>query len=555
MGVEKSKSQLIPYLLKIIESHTDEVLHAIAESIPSLVPGIGGGENAHLLLPSLEALAEKDETIVRSKAVTSLVAVASQMPDAQLQSEMLPLVKRLAGGENFPSRISAAGLFASVYSSSPTAIRSTLRKQYETLAKDEMPMVRSAAFAHMPALAKVAEKEVLVSEVVPLFNELSTDVQDSVREMAVANVVAMVQRLSPDEALKMFGGFSDGLQEDKSSAIRVLKAQHFVTLAAAMNPARPIREQAGPYLQLLVHDPDLDVRTAASKNLADFCSRLDAATVQTQMLPVLHELSQPAPAGEMSPNQAVREHVAENVCALAAVLGREGTTNELMRLLKLFLADDELKAKVLATVDPVVEALGGEGTHSVLLPEVLSMKDDPLWRVRLSIVQTLPVYAKHMGMDLFDDKLKEVQLAGLSDSVSRIREQAVTNLESLAKLFGDSWISTHVLPWVLEAAKGSGPFAYQGRISALDAVEHLLVASAGNKQVSEVLMQKVVEPLSRDRVANVRISAASALRNATKRLASEERGFVNDVIRPHLQTMVQDTEPDVKLYAEAGLGM
>ena len=108
MGVEKSKSQLIPYLLQIIETHTDEVqdlvlsfdlspcqcarvrysprdkhefsilnlilsyalaqiLHAIAESIPSLIPAIGGGENAHLLLPSLEALAEKDETIVRSK--------------------------------------------------------------------------------------------------------------------------------------------------------------------------------------------------------------------------------------------------------------------------------------------------------------------------------------------------------------------------------------------------------------------------------------------------------------------------------------------------------
>ena len=31
----------------------------------------------------------------------------------------------------------------------------------------------------MPALAKVTEKEVLVGELVPLFNELSTDVQES----------------------------------------------------------------------------------------------------------------------------------------------------------------------------------------------------------------------------------------------------------------------------------------------------------------------------------------------------------------------------------------
>jgi len=555
MGAEKSKSQLVPYLLQIIETHTDEVLHAVAESIPSLIPAIGGGDSAHVLLPSLEALAEKDETIVRTKAVASLVTVAAAMGDERVQNEMLPLVKRLAGGENFPSRISAAGLFASVYPSSPPALRPTLRKQYETLAKDEMPMVRSAAFSHMPALAKVMEKDVLVSELVPLFNELSTDLQESVREMAVANVVAMVQRLTPDEALKLFGAFSDNLQEDRSAAIRVLKAQHFVSLAAAMNPARPIREQAGPYLQLLVQDNDLDVRTAAAKNLADFCARLDAGTLQSQIIPVLQDLSQPPPPGEMSLSQAVREHIAEHVCTLAAVLGREGTSNDLMRLLRIFLGDDELKAKVLATVDPVVEALGGEGTQSVLLPEVIKMKDDPLWRVRLSIVQTLPVYAKHMGMDLFDQQLKEVQLSALQDSVSRIREQAVTNLEALAKLFGDSWISTHVLPWVLEAAKGNGPFAYQGRISSLDAVEHLLCASSGNRQVCDVLLQKVVEPLSRDRVANVRIASAAALKNVAKRMMAEDKGFVNDVIKPMLQTMAQDAEPDVKIFAETGLSM
>jgi hypothetical protein len=45
--------------------------------------------------------------------------------------------------------------------------------------------VRSAAFTHMPALAKVTEKDVLTSELVPLFNDLSTDVQESGQTSAV----------------------------------------------------------------------------------------------------------------------------------------------------------------------------------------------------------------------------------------------------------------------------------------------------------------------------------------------------------------------------------
>ena len=84
-----------------------------------------------MLIPLLEALAEKEETIVRQKAVESLVQVGKSMPASTLQSEMKELLKRLSGGDFFPSRISAAGLFATVYPSTPPAMRAPLRKMYE----------------------------------------------------------------------------------------------------------------------------------------------------------------------------------------------------------------------------------------------------------------------------------------------------------------------------------------------------------------------------------------------------------------------------------------
>lgn len=119
-----------------------------------------------------------------------------------------------------------AGLFATIYPSTPGNMRPTIRKQYESLSKDEMPMVsvslqegweggqtcqeeggklteergreqvRSAVFVHLPALAAVVEKEIFVSEITPMFNELSADLQESVREIAVDNMV----RLSPESA-------------------------------------------------------------------------------------------------------------------------------------------------------------------------------------------------------------------------------------------------------------------------------------------------------------------------------------------------------------------
>jgi hypothetical protein len=73
----------------------------------------------------------------------------------------------------------------------------------------------------------------------------------------------------------------------------------------------------------------------------------------------------------------VREHIAENVCSLAPVIGREPAISELLPLVKLFFADEqdgtasiEIRRKVLRSVAPLVETLGAEACGQHLMPEV-----------------------------------------------------------------------------------------------------------------------------------------------------------------------------------------
>jgi len=73
----------------------------------------------------------------------------------------------------------------------------------------------------------------------------------------------------------------------------------------------------------------------------------------------------------------VRESIAENVCSLAAVIGREPAISELLPLVKLFFADEqdgtasiEMRRKVLRSVAPLVETLGAEACDMHLMPEV-----------------------------------------------------------------------------------------------------------------------------------------------------------------------------------------
>lgn len=146
-------------------------------------------------------------------------------------------------------------------------------------------------------------------EMSPIFNELSSDVQESVRELAVENAVAIVKSLSPDEATKLFGTFVDNVQNETSRSMRIGKAKHFVSLAAAMHPVRPIRDQAQAFLRLMAIDNEIEVRNEASYNIAAYCARIDSATLLGQVLPVFRELStmpQAAPEQEVFTMNQVR---------------------------------------------------------------------------------------------------------------------------------------------------------------------------------------------------------------------------------------------------------
>lgn len=554
MGPDRCRSQLVPFLKSAVGEYSDEILHAIGAACGSLVAACGGGENCACLLPLLEILCEHEETCVRNNAVESLATIGKAMPGALIQEHFAPMVKRLTAGDFFPSKISAASLHATIYSSTPNAQRPALRKQFEALAKDEMPMVRRAAFAHLPKLAAEVEKEVLMMEISPIFNELSADVQESVRELAVENAVSMVKNLSPDEATKLFGTFVDNVQNETSRSMRTHKAKHFVTLTSAMHPVRPMRDRVQAFLRLMAIDAEIEVRNEASHNVAAYCAHLDSGTLLAQVLPVFRELSSMPPAGAdqelFSMNQVVRESIAEQVSSVAPILGPDATLSELLPLIKVFLQDEsiEIRRKALGSMAPIIETLGPESTEQNVLPQALQMARDPMWRVRLAVVETLPVYAKNLGLELFNSSLKDIQIAALHDNTARIREAAVENLTTLSKLFGDMWTAEAMLPVIRTAAQGQGAMMHLHRIMAVQAVG--AVATSMQGQALEALVNDVVVPLSRDPVAAVRIASAATLHKISK---GNESTYVRDTLRPILVELSADTDPDVKILADLAL--
>lgn len=83
-----------------------------------------------------------------------------------------------------------------------------------------------------------------------------------------------------------------------------------------------------------------------------------------------------------------------------------------------------------------------------LLPAIVELAEDSKWRVRLAIIEYMPLLASQLGIQCFNEQLTNLSLNWLVDHVYAVREAAVSNLRNLMNKFGIEWASSQIVPKV-----------------------------------------------------------------------------------------------------------
>lgn len=126
------------------------------------------------------------------------------------------------------------------------------------------------------------------------------------------------------------------------------------------------------------------------------------------------------------------------------------------------------------------QVIGIDLLSQSLLPAIVELAEDRHWRVRLAIIEYVPLLASQLGIGFFDDKLGALCMQWLQDKVYlqnsylwnfdvgiishplvildidtvlllqvySIREAAANNLKRLAEEFGPEWAMQHLVPQV-----------------------------------------------------------------------------------------------------------
>ncbi|GBG29496.1 Amino acid transporter AVT1D [Hondaea fermentalgiana] len=573
LGPDRTRSELIPWMQDNLQQQEDEILYIFAKKSCELRELVGSADDAECMVPLVEALLGVEETFVREAASECGRQLVAGLKGSGPKGKVLESLLRLGKGEWFTSRMSACSLCGAMMKANLGADeQAQLKELYFSLCKDETPMVRRSAARELPSVIASLEPSEVVTEVMPIYQKLVTDPQESVSMNWIANIGELAARLGPElgegHCLPLIKQYCT----DRSWRIRYTVGQCFDKLCASFSPA-VVSEVLLPLFCELLRDPEGEVRNVASEHLVTIGLAVSPDDFCAEVIPVMSGLV------EMDIQRPVRLNISKAAVddGLLKALGRARVSEHLLPMWEVFLKDangvcaPEMRLVVLNNLAAIIETLGAEtvasewgtmlwnlfessklhnsgdgtGSGNMLAQGMGGMPTSedieyPHWRMRKAILNIIGNLASSAASDATVEKLVlDIWSASLADEVFEVRYSAACLLASFCESdskVGPSTVTSVFIPRLVDFFKHAKT-RYAHRIIFAHAVAQL-GRFPGLAEPCYAHLDKCLD----DKVPNVRLATLAAL---------------CDVMDPALKARISKkvsalaADPDADVAAEA----
>jgi len=548
IGPQRTKTELIPYIIQSAQEeplcNDEELLFNIAEQYAVLADYCGGAYE--MLIPPLEHLAAQEETVIRDRAIISLVIIVEKKP-ALVAEYLVPTLLRLATkADFFTARVSACALFPTAYKYASDDQKSSLCKAYTALCVDDTPMVRRASAHKMRDFVSVCDKADILAEMIPVYKQLSQeDTQDTIRMACIHTTIVLAKTFNAEENKQHTISVIKEAADDRSWRVRLTIAKHFAELCSAFGPEITASHLLQPLVQLM-KDSEQEVRKEAVR-VIEPCLKLSPPALtneqlQTHILPQFQSLG-------LDSSQPVRAALAQVIGPVAKTLGRDATQRTMLSLISDLMKDEfhDVRLNIVSHAGLICEVLSVDGLAHSLLHTIQSLIMDNHWRIRQSVVVQVPKLAKLFGCEMFQSKLEALFLSSFCDSVHSVRKTAIAHTKDIAETFGAQWSVDHLLPKLVEQYSQSAGYANRvTTIQVLPQISHVM----SSEQIVQFILPLLIKG-TKDSVPNVRFIACQTIAWMCEN--HNLKAQATAIIKPALMELEHDSDTDVQYYTQRAL--
>ncbi|KAL3338529.1 hypothetical protein AABB24_027583 [Solanum stoloniferum] len=276
-------------------------------------------------------------------------------------------------------------------------LKAEIRSIYCQLSQDDMPMVRRSAAANLGKFAATIEPAYLKTDIMTMFEDLTQYDQDSVRLLAVEGCAALGKLLDPQDCVAHILPVIVNFSQDKSWRVRYMVANQLYELCEAVGP-ETIRTDLVPAYVRLLRNNEAEVRIAAAGKATKFSQILSPELSIEHILPCVKD--------------ATIEHLFPIFLSLLKDEFPDVRLNIISKL-------DQVNQSISQSVNQVI---GIDLLSQSLLPAIVELAEEH-WRVRLAIIEYIPLLASQLGVGFFDDKLGTLCMQWLQDEIGLFNQR------------------------------------------------------------------------------------------------------------------------------------
>ena len=534
LGRERTRKELLPYLKSCIDEEEDEIIIELAKVLSNFIDCIGGKQYIKELLNLLEIILTIDDHFVRIEIMNTIKSVVKQIGKvSEIEPDLISIINNLYNSEDINQKKSAMNLLIFLFKDLNSTNKIIAINYFDKFLVDNNISVKKELLNEITEISL----ELSIEYIKKMINIILKDKNDSMR-IDIVNIMLSV-RNSPkiNEFMDTIYDLIPKLAEDTNWRVRLTVSDKLNEFLKFPNINNDMKQKSVNIFAKLLEDTEPEIRNVCCLRLEEITKILKNENNFDKILQNLRKL-------EKDQKNYVKGALASNVLKICELIGPKKTNDYIFPIFLTLIKDENIEIRMnlinnLSKLNKVIEI---DNIIESIMPPIKEISANKSWRIRIQIMEIIPVLAKLFNQHLFMNNIFPICITALMDSVFSIRESSCKLFVTIYKDTKNEEFEKKLLEKLNELCLSS---SYLLRNTALVFIK-FYIEKLEDKIYLEFFEKKLIEivfNLSKDKIANVRMNCAFIL-NKIKNIKFKDNK-INGEINNIIEIFKKDKDEDV----------
>jgi serine/threonine-protein phosphatase 2A regulatory subunit A len=534
LGRERTRKELLPYLKSCIDEEEDEIIIELSKVLSNFIDCIGGKQYIKELFNLLEVILTIDEPFVRKETINTIKLIVNQIGKVnEIENDLMSMINNLYTSEDINQKKSAMNLLMFLFKDLNKNNKNVAINYFDKFVVDNNISIRKELLNEIRDITLLLPMDYIKK----LINVILKDKNDSMRIDIISIIMSIRQHPNINEFIDVIYDLIPKLAEDTNWRVRLTVADKLNEILNYPNIDNKFRQISTNIFAKLIEDTEPEIRNVCCLRLEEITQILKNENNFDKILQNLRKI-------EKDQKNFVRGALASNILKISSLVGNKKTNDYIFPIFLTLIKDENLEIRMtlinnLSELNKVIEV---NNIIESVMPSIKEISANKSWRVRIQIMEIIPVLAKLFNQQLFMNHIFPICINSLTDNVFSIREAGCKLFVTIYKDVKNDEFEKKLLEKLNELCYST---SYLLRNTVLVYIR-FYIEKLSEKIYFDFFEKKlvgIVLLLSKDKIANIRISCGY-IWNKIKDIKYKD-SKINNEINLVIDLLKKDADSDV----------